>query len=177
MRFRNRSGHIIDFLFPLVLFFVLAVSALTVILFAANVYREVTETSSLNLSAWTALTYIREKVHQNDQGEEIFIGTFDGQEALILAQTVDGQRYCTYIYVYENELRELFAKEGAEVGVSAGTTILAVQDFSMEETRDGVFLFSCTDQNGQYCTATVTVRSSRFLPRGQLDGNEKGVVE
>ena len=44
MRFRNRSGHIIDFLFPLVLFFVLAVSALTVILFAANVYREVTET-------------------------------------------------------------------------------------------------------------------------------------
>ena len=105
MRFRNRSGHIIDFLFPLVLFCVLAVSALTVILFAANVYREVTETSSLNLSAWTALTYLREKIHQNDQGEEIIIGTFDEQEALVLAQTVGGQRYCTYIYVYENELR------------------------------------------------------------------------
>ena len=98
MRFRNRSGHIIDFLFPLVLFCVLAVSALTVILFAANVYREVTETSSLNLSAWTALTYLREKIHQNDQGEEIIIGTFDEQEALVLAQTVGGQRYCTYIY-------------------------------------------------------------------------------
>ena len=177
MRFRNKSGHIIDFHFPLVLFFVLALSALTVILFAANVYREVTETSSLNLNAWTALTYIREKIHQNDQGEEITIGTFDGQEALVLAQTVDGQRYCTYIYVCEDELRELFAKEGAQVGVSAGTTILTVQDFSMEEREDGVFLFSCTDQNGQYCTATVTVRSSGLLPQGQLDGKEKGVEE
>ena len=177
MRFRNKSGHIIDFHFPLVLFFVLALSALTVILFAANVYREVTETSSLNLNAWTALTYIREKIHQNDQGEEITIGTFDGQEALVLAQTIDGQRYCTYIYVCEDELRELFAKEGAQVGVSAGTTILTVQDFSMEEREDGVFLFSCTDQNGQYCTATVTVRSSGLLPQGQLDGKEKGVEE
>ena len=177
MRFRNKSGHIIDFLFPLVLFFVLALSALTVILFAANIYREVTETSSLNLSAWTALTYIREKIHQNDQGEEITIGTFDGQEALVLAQTVGGQRYCTYIYVCEDELRELFAKEGAQVGVSAGTTILTVQDFSMEEREDGVFLFSCTEQNGQYCTATVTVRSSELLPQGQLDGKEKGVEE
>lgn len=177
MRFRNRSGHIIDFLFPLVLFFVLALSALTVILFAANIYREVTETSSLNLSAWTALTYIREKIHQNDQGEEITIGTFDGQEALVLAQTVGGQKYCTYIYVCEDELRELFAKEGAQVGVSAGTTILTVQDFSMEERGDGVFLFSCTDQNGQNCTATVTVRSSGLLPQGQFDGKEKGVVE
>ena len=61
--------------------------------------------------------------------------------------------------------------------MSAVTAILTVQDFSMEEIGDGVFLFSCTDQNGQYCTATVTVRSSGFLPRGQLDGKEKGVVE
>lgn len=43
MRFQSRKHHIIDILFPISLYFVFTVSALTVLLLATNVYRTTTE--------------------------------------------------------------------------------------------------------------------------------------
>ena len=48
MRFRTQQNHMIDFLFPVALFFVFAVSAMTVILLATGIYRSTTEHSSLD---------------------------------------------------------------------------------------------------------------------------------
>ncbi len=48
MRFRVKQRHMIDFLFPVALFFVFALSALTVILLATQIYKSTTENSSLN---------------------------------------------------------------------------------------------------------------------------------
>ena len=48
MRFRTQQNHMIDFLFPVALFFVFAVSAMTVILLATGIYRSTTEHSSRN---------------------------------------------------------------------------------------------------------------------------------
>ena len=47
MGFRLKRRHIIDFLFPIALFFVFALSALTLILLAAGIYQSTTERSSL----------------------------------------------------------------------------------------------------------------------------------
>ena len=66
MRFQSREHHIIDILFPISLYFVFTVSALTVLLLATNVYRTTTENSALNFNANTSLSYITEKIHQND---------------------------------------------------------------------------------------------------------------
>ena len=71
MRFRLKQRHMIDFLFPVALFFVFALSALTVILLATQIYRSTTENSSLNYTARTSLSYISEKVHQNDSRQSI----------------------------------------------------------------------------------------------------------
>ena len=114
MRFRTQQNHMIDFLFPVALFFVFAVSAMTVILLATGIYRSTTEHSSLNYTARTSLAYICEKIHQNDAGGDVALGTFDGCDALILRQTRGEDTYQTYIYVYENELKELFIKDGVE---------------------------------------------------------------
>ena len=38
MRFRTRSRHVIDLIFPISLFFVFAVSALSVLILAGNIY-------------------------------------------------------------------------------------------------------------------------------------------
>ena len=77
MKLRNRHSHMIDFLFPVVLFFVFTLSALTVILLAAGIYQSTTEKSTLNDSARTSLSYITEKVHQNDVEDSVRIGSFD----------------------------------------------------------------------------------------------------
>lgn len=159
MRFRTQQNHMIDFLFPVALFFVFAVSAMTVILLATGIYRSTTEHSSLNYTARTSLAYICEKMHQNDVGGEIALGTFDGCDALILRQTHQEDSYCTYIYVYENELKELFVKDGAEAAAKNGKSILAVEDFSMEAVRDDVFRFTCTDADGNQDSMVVGMRS------------------
>ena len=106
MRFRTKHKHMIDFLFPVALFFVFALSALTVILLAAKIYQSTTEHSSFNYTSRTCLSYIAEKIHQNDVGGTVSIGTFDGCDALVLEQAHGEDTYYTYIYVHENELKE-----------------------------------------------------------------------
>ncbi len=159
MRFRTQQNHMIDFLFPVALFFVFAVSAITVILLATGIYRSTTGHSSLNYTARTSLSYICEKIHQNDMDGDIAIGSFDGCDSLILKQTHQQDTYQTYIYVYDNELKELFVKEGVLASAKNGRTILAVEDFSMDTLKDGVFRFTCTDSNGYQDTLIVGIRS------------------
>lgn len=158
MRFRVKQRHMIDFLFPVALFFVFALSALTVILLATRIYQSTTENSSLNYTSRTSLSYISEKIHQHDSGT-ISLGTFDGCDALVLGQEMNGTAYYTYIYSYQNELKEIFLKDGARTNASAGQTILKVQDFSIEQVTDDLFSFQCTDESGQKATALIGSRS------------------
>ncbi len=160
MRFRTQQNHMIDFLFPVALFFVFAVSAMTVILLATGIYRSTTEHSSLNYTARTSLSYICEKIHQNDINGNVAIGNFDGCDALVLKQTYQEDTYQTYIYVYDKELKELFVKDGVPASSKDGRTILSVEDFSMDTVKDGVFRFSCTDSKGNQDTMIVGIRSS-----------------
>lgn len=159
MRFRIQQNHMIDFLFPVALFFVFAVSAMTVILLATGIYRSTTEHSSLNYTARTSLAYICEKIHQNDINGDVVLGTFDGCDALILKQPRREDTYQTYIYVYENELKELFIKVGVDAPAKSGKTILAVEDFSMETVKDGMFRFTCTDADGNRDSMIAGIRS------------------
>lgn len=160
---KPRKTHMVDFLFPVALLFVFALSALFVILLATDVYRSITENSSLNYTARTSLSYITEKIHQNDAQGDVSIGTFDGCDALILKHNYNGSAYKTYIYVYENELKELFVKDGLEFTASMGKTILSVEDFSMRTVQDKIFQFSCTDADGQEASTVVGIRSGGIL--------------
>lgn len=159
MRFRTERKHMIDFLFPVALFFVFALSALTVLLLAARIYQSTTENSSLNYTSRTSLSYISEKIHQNDQDGKITIGSFDGCEALIMEQTVGEDTYYTYIYANDRELKELFIKDGAPAKASSGRTILEIQDFSMEQITDNLLKFSCTDKKNQTASTIIGIRS------------------
>lgn len=161
MRFRTKQRHMIDFLFPVALFFVFALSALTVILLATRIYQATTENSSLNYTSRTSLSYISEKIHQQDTGGDVSLGTFDGCDALVLRQEQNNTSYCTYIYCYQNELKEIFLKDGANSSASAGQTILKVQEFSVAQTKDGLFSFRCTDEAGQTAASLVAVRSRK----------------
>ena len=124
MRFRTKHRHMIDLLFPVALFFVFALSALTVLLIAARIYQSTTEHSSLHDTSRTSLSYISEKLHQSDEAGSVSLGTFDGCDALIIQQTHGEHTYYTYIYSYEGKLRELFVKAGVNASASSGMAIL-----------------------------------------------------
>lgn len=161
MRFHLKRRHMIDFLFPIALFFVFALSALTLVLFAARIYRSTTENSSLQYTSRTGLSYISEKIHQNDGNGAITLGSFDGCEALIMEQRYGEDTYCTYIYAYEKNLKELFIKDGVDANAADGRTILEIQDFSIEQISDHLFRFDCTDAKSQASSAIVGIRSNQ----------------
>lgn len=156
---QKMRNHTIDFLFPVALFFVFAVSALSVLLMAASVYRSVTENSSRNDTARTTLAYLNEKLHQNDTDGSISLSSFDGRDALLISRGDGEETYLTYIYVDDKELKELFVKEGVDASASDGKKITSVEDFSMEEPEKGVFRFTCTDESGQSVSSIVSVKS------------------
>lgn len=159
MQFQTKRKHMIDFLFPVALFFVFALSALTVILIAARIYQSTTENSSLNYTSRTSLSYISEKVHQNDLNGAVTLGSFDGCDALIIKQSVEEDIYYTYIYADNNELKELFIKDGAFANAASGHKILDIQDFSIEQISDNLLKFSCTDRTNQTASSIIGIRS------------------
>ena len=120
MRSNSRRTHMIDLLFPIILFFIFTISAVVVILLATRIYESTTRASGLNDTSRTALSYVSEKIHQSDSFNTITLGTLDDCEALIITHTDELAGYITYIYVYENQLKELFIKNGVTAKASVG---------------------------------------------------------
>ncbi len=148
----------IEFVLPVMIFFVFTLSALIVILFAARVYQRTVADAAMNYNANTSLAYIREKIHQHDNGG-IGVTSFDGCEAIVMKDTLNGEIYATYIYASQNCLWELFIKDGMEENFSAssGQKILDVKEFTVTAVGKRLLRFSCTDENNQTASACVGI--------------------
>lgn len=155
--------HTIDFLFPISLFFVFSAAAFVVLLMAANIYQNLVTDSNTSFEQETAFAYITGKIRQNDTGgtEHIYLGDFDGHEALAIEQNYDGGSYITYIYVADGALKEIFLQEGTQATATSGTTILPIDNLEMEKISDGLFQFTCTAADGTTDSVMVGVRSRK----------------
>lgn len=162
MQLQNRKRHMIDLLFPIALFFIFTLSALMVVLLAARIYQSSVENSSRNDTARTALSYISEKMHQNDMDGSVSLGTFDGCDALILKQDYNGDSYTTYIYAHDNALKELFIKDGANADASNGKKILDIESFSMTQVNENLFRFDCIDKDEHSASIVVGLASEAY---------------
>lgn len=160
MDVQEKRKHVIDIVFPIALFFVFTVTALMVILLAADVYSDITVAAEDNYTSRTALSYITEKVRQNDENGSVSFGSFDGCDCIIFSQEYDGQTYDTYIYEFDNALYELFVKANAEVSASDGTKIMEVSDLQIEQLEGGFFYISCRDSDGNVIGTAVSVQST-----------------
>lgn len=155
----RKKQHIVDFLFPVVLFFLFTVTALIVLLMAARIYQSAVEESARTDTARTCLSYLSEKIHQADENDSVSLGTFDGCEALIFKQRVHGDTYYTYIYSYDNALNELFIKEGANAAAKNGKKIVDIETFSMELRGEHLLKFYCEDTDGHSASLLVGLQT------------------
>ncbi len=151
----RKAGHSIDFIFPVMLFFIFSLCAVTAILLAANVYSETASGASLNASSRTAVSYITEKIHQSDENGNTSTGRFNGIDAIIIDQ--DDCR--TYIYEYQGTLYELYEKKEAHALPGSGNKIMDVKEFTIEESYDRLITVTCEDENGIKTKASVALRS------------------
>lgn len=160
MQSNTKRRHMIDFIFPVGLLLVFALSALIVIMIAVRVYQSSVDNSFLNYTSRTGLSYISEKVHKNDVDGQVYIGEFDGHEALVMTQSEDGETYHCYIYADDGALKELYVKAGASADAAAGHKIMDVSDFTMEKISDGLFKISCTDEDKNTASTIIGVMST-----------------
>lgn len=156
---RTRQDHMVNILLPVALLLMFAVSALAVLMFATRTYQSTTQNSSRNDSSRIVLSYVSEKVHRYDSAGKISIDTVDGHEVLLLEQEHGENRYYTLIYMYENELKELFVKADSTMDLAYGRTVMEISDFKMEYAGDELLRFICTDTSGVTASMLVAVRS------------------
>ena len=156
MSMQKDRQHTIDFIFPLAVLFVFAVSAFTVLLLSAHVYADQTARTQSDYQAATPLSYIREKVRQKDQNGALSIGTIDGETALVLQ--VDDT--CTYIYSYEGYLKELYIRKDVDARAKDGKNILEIKDFQIQDVSGGLFRVSCQTSDGTEQSVILSERSA-----------------
>ena len=77
---KKKTGPI-EFVFPILLFLIFTLSALFIILFAAQIYQKIVDDSSINYSANTAISYVSEKIRQGENEDGIEVGSFQDCDA------------------------------------------------------------------------------------------------
>ena len=160
MKVRTQKRHVIDFIFPVALFFVFAVSSLIVVLLATRIYKSVTENSTEHYTARTALSYISEKIRQNDESDTVSVGNLDDSDCLILTSKNNDTAYTTYIYEHDGALKELSVKEGTTPLSSAGEFILETDSFQAEALSEHLFRFTITTEQKKSHSIVVGIKSN-----------------
>ena len=161
MRFQARQRHVIDLIFPIALFFVFAVSSFSVLILAADIYASTTDRLSTNDENRTALSYISEKIRQNDSNGAIDTVSVDGTDCLAFSAVYNGTPCTTYIYVYDGILKELFINDGIPVSLKNGRDIMPIASLSIDRLEDHVSLFTTVDSTG---TESSVIASERSVP-------------
>ena len=159
MRFHRNRSHVIDLIFPLAVLFVFAASSLVVLILSVHIYTGQTEQSESHYRTDTPLSYVEEKIRQNDVAGSITVMTLDGTECLALKNSSDGIDSTTYLYVSDGWLKELFVRDDTDVSLNAGKNIIEVSDFKVAELNNGLYRITITDTDGVTNSRILSERS------------------
>lgn len=149
----NRNKHVIDLIFPLSLFFVFISSCVIVIILSFHVYKETIDLEQVNYESRTALSYIVQKIHQNDTSQAVSLCQKEKRDVLVIKD----QNYVTYIYEDDGYLKELFVQENMEFNKKDGKKVIPVSHLKMKQ-KDQLFTLSCMIDH-QYVETKVSLKS------------------
>ncbi|MBQ7841074.1 MAG: DUF4860 domain-containing protein [Lachnospiraceae bacterium] len=159
-RLHSEKKHSADFPFILTLLGVFTISALLVTLFGANIYRHIVSESQTGYEKSASLSYMREKLRQNDRAGAISLIEVDGTDVLSIEADFPDNSFVTWIYFQDGALKELFCKKDNPISLSAGQALLTLSDFSMAQLSDSSFLFCATAKDGSFQELTVTLHTA-----------------
>ena len=177
MQKRNRITDI----FPILLFLVFTLSALGIVTFSVQIYRNIVERAEGRFDTETAAAYISEKFRNHDESGSIGISDFMGNEALAIDETIKDVPYITYIYVYDGYLRELFTEKDkvSECSAADGNEILPMAEMKTERLSDRLVKLMFTDTDGKQEETFLSLKSRAYTgDTGTApDGEEPGTAE
>ena len=148
-------------LLPVLLLAVFLLLAVLTAMRTAACYKKVLDRSD-RMDRSTALTYITEKVRQNDTAGALRIGTIGDCQALVICQG-DEILYDTYIYCYDGSLRELMIKRELTPAPEMGRSLLPM-DLLELTLEDGLLRIRCTDGSGEILERSVALIAQEVAP-------------
>ena len=80
----NKNKHVIDMIFPIALFFVFISSCFIVLILSFHTYRKTVQLEQSNYQTRTALSYITQKIHQNDLIDSVSLQQIDQKDVCLL---------------------------------------------------------------------------------------------
>ena len=154
----KQKKHKTDALVVLLLFGVFAVCILSVLLTGADAYHRLAQRDQDSYDRRTAGQYLSTRVRQGDRLGAVAVGSFDGADALIFTEEIDGERYETKVYCYDGYLRELFAAEGGDFVPEDGEKVLKAQALTVEQ-NGRTLTMELTGLTGEVQERTLYLRS------------------
>ena len=147
----NRSRpkkHSVDSLFSILLFAIFVVILLLLLLFSARMYQISVANLEQNQNLHTAMTYVATKFRQHDQPESISLREINGIPGLCFTDTIDDVTYDTCLYLYQGELKELFAADIDTLSPEVGATLASLSAFTVTEEAGGLYRIRMEDPEG-----------------------------
>lgn len=159
--FQEKRGkrHAVDLLFSLALFCVFAASLLMVSATGSQVYENIAQDMENNYTLRTSLSYVTEKLRQNDASGVISLAEIAGEPAVVLEMMYNDVLYQTWIYEYEGKLRELFTRKGNNIFPEDGQALMEIRDFSIEAVKDNLYQITIINKGGKTENLLFSIRS------------------
>lgn len=154
--------HIVDILFVIALFGLFVLSAIALISIGARIYSRTMTNMDNNFTARTAVAYITEKIHQSDSQNAVSLCSFAGNPAFVINSNANNIEYKTYIYEYEDVLRELTVRADLELSPSAGQEIIEINRFEIIPLNDYLVHCVITMMDGQNYDFYVSAHSGGY---------------
>ena len=159
-----RGNSFIGIWFSLLLGMLFALCTLFLVLFGADVYTSVLSDASKNDVSRTATLYITNKVRQSDEQNGVSIGSVEGDPALLLKNSVEGESVFTYLYLNDGALCEVTAAQGTEVKRSSGQPVLALQAMHLFIEQNGLLHVELLDISGHSSDFVLSLRTKEGRP-------------
>lgn len=166
----RQKGFSIDSIFSFLLLLIFCLFTLMLSGTGSTIYRNGTAYLNENYSSRTAAAYVAEKVRQHDEAGTVFLTSIDapaanelsGEEtssdedrsvsekisALAFRDTIEDADFITYVYFYDNALRELMIPEERTPDAAMGSRIVELSSLTIEAVA-GTDLLSVTAVGAQ----------------------------
>ncbi len=148
LKLDNRRSNKIDSIFVIALFTVFAITAFLLILIGAKQYKHTANSMDANYESRTISSYLTEKIRQNDTADTISVCELKGTQAIALKTIENDATYVTYIYYYNEALREIMVNDTSVFSLEAGQEIIKTGGFYPEYEEEDLLKISITTTEG-----------------------------
>jgi len=145
----KEKKHIVDILFVIALFGIFVISAIALISIGAGIYSKNMNNMTKNFNSRTAVAYVIEKVRQADSKDSLRLCHFEDIPAISISNTINSKEYITYIYQYENELKELTVRSDVPLSPQSGQMIIEIEDFQISSVNNNLVDCKMTMPDGE----------------------------